>query len=66
MISNPQTVPIVMSMGALKRFKNFGFNTSKTGDVLTFTNPDDSNEYVALHFDLKENFISREDHFNKN
>lgn len=55
-----------MGMGAWKRFKNFRFNTSKTGDVLTFTNPDDSNEYVALHFDLKENFISREDHFNKN
>lgn len=62
LISNPDSAPVVLGMGAWQKFKDFSPNINIVkGDRFTFTNTENKDEYVTFQFDSQENLVLREE-----
>ena len=64
LVTNPNSAPVVLSMGPWQKFNETAMNTSIKGDVFTFLSSENHKDSVSFAFDLNGNLVMRRDEIN--
>ena len=64
MVTNPNSAPVVLSMGPWQKFDETAMNISIKGDVFTFLSSENHKDSVSFAFDLNGKLVMRRDEIN--